>query len=162
MLPLFPIPLSPAPAVPSGRGRQASGLRGHLRRLNADVNATVNALNWMAGDRHRPEYGPPRTSEQASVHARVRDRISSLLTSGVAIPSRRAAFLELLHGRAVYDAEPGGHNLASFSNVSSVSLPDSLVGAPSVQEVVGPEASQFLEQNYERMLRTSTDFLERQ
>ncbi|CAK0813206.1 unnamed protein product [Prorocentrum cordatum] len=162
MLPLFPIPLSPAPAVPSGRGRQASGLRGHLRRLNADVNATVNALNWMAGDRHRPEYGPPRTSEQASVHARVRDRISSLLTSGVAIPSRRAAFLELLRGRAVCDAEPGGHNLASFSNVSSVSLPDSLVGAPSVQEVVGPEASQFSEQNYERMLRTSTDFLERQ
>ncbi|CAK0882805.1 unnamed protein product, partial [Prorocentrum cordatum] len=52
--------------------------------------------------------------------------------------------------------------LASFSNVSSVSLPDSLVGAPSVQEVVGPEASQFLEQNYELMLRTSTDFLERQ
>ena len=131
-LPLFPIPLSPAPAVPSGRGRQASGLRGHLRRLNADVNATVKALNWMAGDRHQAEYGPPRTPEQASVHARIRGRISSLLTSDVAIPSRRAAFLELLHGRAVYDAEPGGHNLASFSNVASVSLPDSLVGAPMV------------------------------
>ena len=138
MLPLFPIPLSPVPTVPSGRGRQASSLRCHLRRLNADVNATVKALNWMAGDRHPPEYGPPRTQEQASVHARVRERISSLLDSDVAIPSRRAAFLELLHGRAVYDAEPGGHNLASFSNVAAVSLPDSLEGAPLVHEVVGP------------------------
>eukprot|EP00959_Pyramimonas_sp_CCMP1952_P275614 5761263-Pyramimonas_sp.AAC.1 len=70
MLPLFPIPLAPAPTMPCGRGRQASGLRGHLRRLNADVNATAKALNWMAGDRHQPEYGPPRTPEQASVHAR--------------------------------------------------------------------------------------------
>eukprot|EP00959_Pyramimonas_sp_CCMP1952_P049297 1029849-Pyramimonas_sp.AAC.1 len=115
----------------------------------------------MAGDRHSPEYGPPRTQEQASVHARVRDRISSLLDSGVAIPSQRAAFRELLHGRAVYDSEPGGHNLASFSNVAAVSLPDSLEGAPLVHEVVGPAASQYLEQNYERMLRPLSDFLER-
>ncbi|CAK0847447.1 unnamed protein product, partial [Prorocentrum cordatum] len=129
----------PGQGVGQEGGGKATGLRGHLRRLNADVNATLKALNWMAGDRRKASNGPPVTSEQASVQARVRDRIPSLLSSGVAIPGQRAAFLELLHGRAVYDTGPGGHNLASFSNVASVSLPDSLEGAPMVEDVVGPE-----------------------
>ena len=92
------------------------------------------------------------------MQARVQARVAAQLDSGVAIPSQRAAFRELLRGRAVYDTEPGGHNLASFSSVAQVSLPDSLDGAPTVHEVVGPVASQFLEQNYERTMRPHSEF----
>ncbi|CAK0886357.1 unnamed protein product [Prorocentrum cordatum] len=136
-------------------------LRSHARR-RAKEEVEIENMRMKARGLH-PGAGAEGSQPVLPGAADVADRLLACeAICGVAIPSRRAAFLELLHGRAVYDAEPGGHNLASFSNVSSVSLPDSLVGAPSVQEVVGPEASQFLEQNYERMLRTSTDFLERQ
>eukprot|EP00959_Pyramimonas_sp_CCMP1952_P397319 8324883-Pyramimonas_sp.AAC.1 len=50
-------------------------------------------------------------------------------------------FRELLRGRAVYDAELGGRNLACFSSVAEVSFPDSLDGAPAVREVAGRHAN---------------------
>ena len=69
----FPIPLQPLPDLPVGQGRQATRLRGRIRRINSDTNATVKALNWLAGDRRRPAYGPSVIPEQARVQARVQE-----------------------------------------------------------------------------------------
>ena len=61
----------------------------------------------------------------------------------MAIPSQQAAFRELLRGRGVYSDDIGRANLSSFSKVSEVSLPKSLVGAPFVDQAVPDDTRQF-------------------
>ena len=149
---IFPLPLRPFVTRAAGPGRRAGQKEAGRRRRANDFNGVVKALNWMAGvgDAVRPLSS---NSEQAAVHALIEDRMFRLWAFDEATPSPKAAFMALLKGRSVYDADVGRANLTSFSKVALVSLPESLDGAPFVDEAVPAEALHFLEEGYERMLR---------
>ena len=77
-----------------------------------------------------------------------------------AIPRQRAAFLKLLRGRGVYDAQDGGFSLASFRSVSKISTPTTTAGSPRVETVVTCETCRYLENGMERMLRSRQETTE--
>eukprot|EP00959_Pyramimonas_sp_CCMP1952_P332110 6954125-Pyramimonas_sp.AAC.1 len=60
------------------------------------------------------------------------------------IPSPRAASLELLRGRSVYD-ESAGRNAGRLRNAGQISLPETAVGGPRLRGVALVHARQFLE-----------------
>ena len=60
----------------------------------------------------------------------------------IAIPSKQAAIRQLLQDADVYDTGSVG-NLASFRNVTGVSLPDSVADSPQLLEVLPADAHHF-------------------
>ena len=64
-----------------------------------------------------------------------------------AIPSPRAAFAELLHGRSVYD-ESAGRNVGRLRNVGQISLPKTAVGGPRLLDIAPAHARQYLEDGF--------------
>ena len=73
---------------------------------------------------------------------------------GEAIPSQRAAFLELLKGCGVYDVDTAGMTLAPFTTVSSISMPQTTAGSIWLSDVALGPIFQYLERGMQRMLRT--------
>ena len=65
-----------------------------------------------------------------------------------------SAFLELTRGRSVYDEKVTGANIARFSSASGVSLPDTVRGAPFLDEVIPAWMQILFENSMERMLRS--------
>ena len=161
----FPVPRIPSDSFGdisrkscqlSSKSRQKSCAR---QRLLSDSDSVIDALNWCAASRGPP--GPrafccePLSPCQAGLHAQV---IHAVLErrEGHAIPSQRSAFMELTRGRAIYSDEPGNINIAAFSTIDKVSLPDSVEGAPLLDDVVAPCATHYLE-NPELMLRPEAE-----
>ena len=75
-----------------------------------------------------------------------------------AIPKQQEAFRALLRGRSVYDTTATGLSLASFSSVSSVSLPATTAGAPALIDIAPSEALHYMDRKLQRMLRPAADY----
>ena len=153
--PLHRLPMPERCKLVSSRSRQRFA---KLVELCKDMNCSVDALNWMAGFRS-PSLFPEPSIDVGSAESRFRARAAGLLhehysSSPATIPSERAALCELLKGRSVY-AQDGAVNLASFTTVANVSLPDCLADAPKLADLLcGTAASQFYDGGtVERMLR---------
>ena len=154
---LFPLHLlKDAGGRPVGRTR-VRRWRQEVRQV-ADQDALITSLNWCAGCNTPTARIDPALCGPGlrSVYARIMGLVSD--TAPVAaIPNRRAAFLELLRGRCVYDQRDGGLNLVSFRSVSRISLPSSTAGSPAVETVVSDAARQFLGGDLQRMLRSNDE-----
>ena len=91
------------------------------------------SLNWLAGRRdcfsEHDEWEPGATQFlfKKEAHARVRKLVKERSERAPAIPLPHAAFRELLGSRSVCGPDENG-NLANFSTVELVSLPETLVG----------------------------------
>ena len=75
----------------------------------------------------------------------------------VAIPSPKSAFLDLTRGRSVYDDKAAGANIARFSSAAGVSLPESVRGAPFLDEVIPAWMQIVFGNSMERMLRDARE-----
>ena len=153
MLKLFPLPR--LPDIRSGGGLPQGREGGRLaRRARRDFNDVVDALNWFANREHT---GDKPNFDQQRVHARILDLVAdSMPPLETAIPSPRAAFSELLHGRSVYD-ESAGRNIGRLRNVGQISLPKTAVEGPRLSEIAPAHARQYLEDGYSRMLVPSNE-----
>ena len=151
---VFPLP--PFVSAPGlSEKRRAAGRS--LRRRLADINSAIVSLNWFAGYREpdaAPRQGVPPSAIQAEVTARVIELVDYMHSIDVAIPSPRSAFLELTRGRSVYDDKAAGANIARFSSAAGVSLPETVLGAPFLDEVIPAWMQIFFENSMERMLRS--------
>ena len=72
-----------------------------------------------------------------------------------AIPLPQAAFRELLGSRSVCGSDESG-NLANFSTVKLVSLPETLVGCPRLYDVA-PESPRYHLQNMQNMVKSKVE-----
>ncbi|CAK0840930.1 unnamed protein product, partial [Prorocentrum cordatum] len=119
LLKLFPLPR--LPDIRSRDGRPQSRGGGRLAgRARCDFSDAVGVLNWFANRQHT---GVKPNFDQQRVHARILDIVAdSTPPQETAIPSPRAAFNELLHGRSVYD-ESAGRNIGRLRNVGQIPLP---------------------------------------
>ena len=104
-------------------------------------------------------FGADSICAQAMAEARAAEGIDDFL-SGHAIPSQRAAFLELLRGRSVYDVDSASMTLAPFSTVAAVSMPSDTDGSPELRSIAPPAALHYLEKGMQRMLRPRHEFNE--
>ena len=78
------------------------------------------------------------------VHAQVRKLVHERCSRASAIPLPHAAFRQLRGSHSVYGPDENG-NLAHFSTVELVSLPDSLSGCPRLCDVVPESLRHYLE-----------------
>ena len=150
---IFPLPqLRDLPAWSSG------GLTGgQRRRLLREVNGACCASNWMHGEENGPATRPPsvvvREDKNQCLRGDVRQRV--ILTALRWIDADSAVdenetFAKLLKGRTGY-APDVSSNIGSNEN-SRVSLPDSVVDAPPLIEMLPAEAQFFVEEFQSRML----------
>ena len=87
-----------------------------------DINLVLESLNWCAGCQTPSEPRPrdvPGTKNsiarsQRMAEARAAEGVDDFLCCD-AIPPQRAAFLELLQGRGIYDVDASHLTLAPFS-----------------------------------------------
>ena len=106
-----------------------------------DVVRCLESLNWLAGRRDRSvehegtKLGATQSLFKQEVQARVRKLLYQRCNRAFAIPLPQAAGRELLGSRSLYGPDENG-NLANFSTVELVSLPDSLSGCPPLCDVV--------------------------
>ena len=121
----------------------------------------VESLNWLAGRRDRSvehegtKPGATRLLFEQEVQARVRKLEYERCNRASAIPLPQAAFRELLGSRSVYGPDEIG-NLANFSTVELVTLPDSLSGCPRLCDVV-PESSRHCLENIRSMVKDKAE-----
>ena len=73
------------------------------------------------------------------MHARILDCVKETYGED-AIPTRRAAFVELLHAKAIYESDFGGRSIGLFHHVRQASLPDTSLGAPLLTDIAPPDA----------------------
>ena len=155
---LFPLPLIEHSSDP-GRGscgRHSQQRRCRAARLTDDANDSLRALNWLAG---KGEPGPgPLSDLHRRVHASVLAAVSDYMPES-AIPSRQAAFSQLLRGRSVY-AGSTNPNLATFTSVSRVSLPPDLADAPCLEDLLPPHLRHLVSGSVQRLLRSDAEFKE--
>ena len=148
-VPLFnTIPEVPALNLSRIPDNSCARLRQRLCRKHCRERHVVRcfeSLNWLAGHRDGcaehdgSEPGATQFLFKQEVHARGRKPVNERCDRASAIPLSQAAFRELLGCRSVYGPDENG-NLANFSTVELMSLPDSLVGCPRLYDVV-PESS---------------------
>ncbi|CAK0798609.1 unnamed protein product [Prorocentrum cordatum] len=159
-----PVVLEVGEGLPSGPSGGADGLSDHegdwpqlqgrgaarlARRACQDFDEVVDALNWLM---NRTSTGDRPNYDQMKVHARILECVAERMPPmETAIPSPRAAFSELLHGRSVYD-ESAGRNVGRLRNVGQISLPKTAVGGPRLLDIAPAHARHFLEGGFSRML----------
>ena len=106
-----------------------------LPSRSGPVADAISALNWLAGNGEPKSVVP--TFLQSQVCARVDRLVRDQPRPGDALGDR-ASFLELMRGRTAYDGGDGpGVNLVPFRSANLVSMPDSVLDAPSVSELSG-------------------------
>ncbi|CAK0910262.1 unnamed protein product, partial [Prorocentrum cordatum] len=146
---------TPAGAPPS----QVTG--GRRRRLLRDIEAAIDALNWMHGSAYRPI--PHRISSaterkilglQADVRQRVVEAAARWCDVDSAV-SERGALARLLKGRSGYTPSPSC-SVGSYE-YSKVSLPGDLHNAPSLISMLPSEARIQLEDFEKHMLRPAQE-----
>ena len=89
---------------------------------------------------------------QAEVEARVVAAVDDF-SDYDATPKQQDAFQALLRGRSVYDPDSAGLSIASYTSVSSVSMPTSTASAPLLTDVAPDEAFHYMGRRLQRMLR---------
>ena len=119
-----------------------------------DVNAVLVSLNWFAGCCSEPPGADTQLSRlQEEVVSRVAGSVFET-ESSIAIPSREAAFRELLFGRRCYEASgESGVKVARFTHAGAVSLPDGPEGTPRLSSALPADLRHYLEGRLERRLR---------
>ena len=126
-----------------------------------DVARCLESLNWLAGRRDRSlehegtKPGATQVLLSQEVQARVRKLVHERCSRTSAIPLPQAAFRELLGSHSVYGPGENG-NLANFSTVELVSLPDSLSGCPRLCDVV-PESLRHYLENIQSMIKSKAE-----
>ena len=162
-------PLLRVPQVHAGRheaGASYRASRAERQRLK-DINDVLDSLNWCAGHKTPSEPRPridnsggvPPCTSQPRAEARAAEGIDDFL-NGHAIVPQRAAFLELLKGRGVYDVDTTGLTLAPFSTVAAISIPLTSEGAPWLVDIAPSSALHYLESGMQRMLRSEQEYSE--
>ena len=162
-------PLLRVPQVHAGRheaGASYRASRAERQRLK-DINDVLDSLNWCAGHKTPSEPRPridnsggvPPCTSQARAEARAAEGIDDFL-NGHAIVPQRAAFLELLKGRGVYDVDTTGLTLAPFSTVAAISIPLTSEGALWLVDIAPSSALHYLESGMQRMLRSEQEYSE--
>ena len=142
-----------------GRGHVAASERGKFsstatsrltavvfrwRGLLRDVNGACNASNWMHGEDSRPAARPPGQDKYQCLRADVQQRVFLAAVRWVDADNavdEHEALAKLLKERTGY--VPGVSNAGSCE-YSRVSLPDSVVDAPPLIEILPAEARFFL------------------
>ena len=146
-------------------GSRARQRRNRAQHRTDDVNRACAAVNWLAGIREPPSKPEAAHRGFSDAHLGLYARISESLAGhtacgeeDTAIPEKEAALRDVLRGRGLYEAS-GDINLATFTKMSAVSLPDSVWDAPMLDSItVGTEAHQpTCEGNAERMLKCDSE-----
>ena len=119
---LYPVPRVKVPP-PSQRSKKGGGCR-RARWEAREVNGAIDSMNWFAGHK-TPCFGEP-SEVQRGAQSRALSAVQGSVGSGIAHPTPAAAFSELLRGRSVYDMSAAGVNVAPYTTLDSLSLPDSL------------------------------------
>ena len=134
---------------------------GKRRRFPRDVNGACRAVNWMLGEENRPggsalpHLWTSRTRTNVFVWTCSQRVILAALrwVDADSAVDENGALAKLQQGRTGY--APGvSSNVGSFE-YSRVSLPDSVVEAPPLIEMLPAEAKFFLEEFQSRMLLTA-------
>ena len=123
------------------------------RRLLRDASRAYHALNWMQGEGHRPSPLVVSEDKIQCLRADVQQRVILAALQWIDADSaadEHETLASLLKGRT-------GHVLGVSSTVASneysrVSLPDSVVDAPPLIEMLPAEAKVCLEEFQSRML----------
>ena len=146
-----PFPLARLAALPAWC--DVGGPR-HSRRILRDVNEAIESLNWLSGCRRRVRRAGP-CAERQLVHDEILERVVAAVLSRprpASAPLPEEALKELLRGRGLYPGtETAFANLAAFRE-EAVSLPNSVLTAPYLDELLPPDALAYLEGFEERML----------
>ena len=109
----------------------------------------LESLSWLAGRRDcfsehaGSEPGASQLLFKQEAHAQVRKLVNERSERAPAIPLPQAAFRELL-GSSSVDGSDENCNLANFSTVELVSLPETLVGCHCLYDVVPEKLAPLL------------------
>ncbi|CAK0837853.1 unnamed protein product [Prorocentrum cordatum] len=74
-----------------------------------------------------------------------------------AIPLPREAFQSLLNGRSGDEADACGRSIGHLQHVRQISLPESVVGAPRLLEILPSDVRRYLESGLKRMLLSDSE-----
>ncbi len=150
---LFPLPKLPGPERAPHRCRRTCRRRAEAGRLASLTNEAIAALNYMSGFVDETGGAPRATSEmQREVIARTEDLARLVMRAHPDAPSQRAAYMELLRGKAGYDLDFAGTTLSPF-HIDRVSLPSDLSGAPNIVGVPGDADRTLVEVEAQPFLR---------
>ena len=151
---LYPLPPMKRLAHEASRSLCPSEKRGVLR----DCEQGIASLNWLAGASRRPFSGRASVATQSRVHRLHQEvhhdveRAALSWCGGGAGISAQAATTKLLRGRGVY-SEPASAGMVSL-DPKTLSVPSSVVGAPTVFDVAPSNESDLLRNFETRMLRS--------
>ncbi|CAK0861934.1 unnamed protein product [Prorocentrum cordatum] len=142
------LPIAPLAALPDD---WCDGLTpGQRRRWLRDGNAACKSLNYLHGGEHRSGTAPEGSVSQRKmdlIRADVQQRVFSAARRWIDVDSaitEQEALAKLLKGKAGY-APLGSTSMGSYE-YSRVSLPDCVLDAPSLAQMLLAEARIFLEE----------------
>ena len=148
----FPLPVPPVEHREKLLARGCRQRVGRRAALCEDVKLAVEGLNWCAGFDGVEAGGAIPATAVGLVQKLVKER---------GVPPERETEEEaaraLLRERVGYQAGPS--NVATFE-MSRVSLPGDISGAPRLEDVLPHSALAFLEDNFAPMLKSEAELLE--
>ena len=145
---LFPLPKFACPPAKWGVSRTVSKRRSRIQRMTENVNQVIDSLNWMAGCKDSSPI--PLSSMQEDVLARLEGLVFDQKPSAN-VPNNEEALRELLKGGTPYDFGSSHETLASYQS-ELVSIPDSVIHCPRLEDVLPPDDLRYLEEKSELML----------
>ena len=162
---IFPLPLQPqlhhCSSGRAGGSRAEHSLRGRRR----DVNDCLSAINWCSGYKHSRGGAILHEGSALGEAQRIQAEVEARVVAAVddfsdydATPKQQDAFQALLRGRSVYDPDSAGLSIASYTSVSSVSMPTSTASAPLLTDVAPDEALHYMGRRLQRMLRPKAEY----
>jgi len=124
------------------------------------INEAAECLNWLMG---KKGSAPSRTLDsidsssgaEKEVQCRLKDLAEAMDAGAVIQPE--AAFTELLKGHSEYTSD-GSTSVKPFK-LEPISLPSSLAGCGSAEDLCGDDGRRYLERR-ERMLRSAEEMQE--
>ena len=129
---------------------------GRRRRLSRDVNEACRALDGMHGEENRPTALPPSLVASEDKNQCLRADVQRVILAALrwvdadSAVDEHEALAKLLKERTEY--APGVSSNVGSYEYSRFSLPESVVDAPPLIDVLPAEANIFLEEFQSRML----------
>ena len=155
---LFPIPLV-EPEPPRLHDHRRGTRRARRRADHTErVNSTLAALNWMNGYKDRSAL-PVIRCDTATTQGEAQLRVEGLVRGRrepTDLDPPGGALKRLLQGRSPYELDGVNANIAPF-RMKLLSLPDSVLHCPELQEVLPPGPRAYLEGYQQRMLRVDLE-----